>query len=58
MIDAVMYGVMPSAKTDSRRSAPPENTSRKPSRPPALALKNSSRAEASRPGVGMCEPIR
>ena len=58
MIDAVMYGVMPSANTDSRRSAPPENTSRNPRRPLWLARKNSSSADASRPGVGMCEPIR
>ena len=58
MIDAVMYGAMPIANTESRRSAPPEKTSRKPRMPPELALKNSSSAVGSRPGVGMCEPIR
>ena len=58
MIDAVMYGVMPRAKTERRRRAPPENMSRNPRSPPALALKNSSSAWASSPGVGMCAPTR
>ncbi len=38
MIDAVMYGVMPSAKTESRRSAPPEKMSRKPEQAALLRL--------------------
>ena len=58
MIDAVMYGVMPSAKTESRRSAPPEKMSRNPRRPPAFDRKNSSNAVAFSPGVGMWDPIR
>ena len=34
MIDAVMYGMIPSANTAALVSAPPENKSRKPTAPP------------------------
>ena len=34
MIDAVMYGMIPSANTAALVSAPPENRSRKPTAPP------------------------
>ncbi len=34
MIDAVMYGMMPSAKTESDSSAPPENRFSRFSTPP------------------------
>ena len=38
MIDAVMYGMIPSANTANWVSAPPENSCRKPSTPPLLGL--------------------
>ena len=38
MIDAEMYGMMPRAKTERRRSAPPEKRSRKPKTPPLHRL--------------------
>ena len=41
MIDAVMYGMMPSANTATRASAPPENRSRKPTTPAPPLSKNS-----------------
>ena len=50
MIDAEMYGMIPSANTESRRSAPPEKMSRKPKSEPADALKNSLIAAGSTPG--------
>ena len=53
-----MYGMMPSAKTESRRSAPPEKMSRKPKIDPADALKKALIASGSTPGVGMCAPSR
>ncbi len=53
-----MYGMMPSAKTESLRSAPPENMSRKPNIDPADALKKALIASGSTPGVGMCAPSR
>ena len=58
MIDAEMYGMMPSANTDRRRSAPPEKRSRNPNTPPDIDLKNSDSATGSTPGVGMCDPRR
>ncbi len=56
MIDAEMYGMIPSANTESRRSAPPEKMSRNPKREPAVARKNSFIDAGSIPGVGMCAP--
>ena len=58
MMEAEMYGMMPRAKTERRRSAPPEKRSRKPKTPPLIDLKNSESATGSTPGVGMCEPSR
>src|SRR5882757_8714558 len=49
--------MIPRAKTDRRRNAPPEKRSRKPKAPPAV-LKNSANATGSTPGVGMCDPRR
>ena len=58
MIDAEMYGMMPSAKIEKRDSAPPENMLNMPRMPPCW-LWNSSRARAgSMPGTGMCVPMR
>ena len=38
MIDAVMYGMMPSANTDKRRILPPANRSKNPKMPPDWPL--------------------
>src|SRR5688572_7927343 len=58
MIDAVMYGMMPSANTDNLRNAPPEKRSIKPRKEPAFCRTNSSNRRASTPGVGTCCPKR
>ena len=58
MIDAVMYGMMPSAKTVSRRRLPPLNRSTSPSEEPAWLLKKASSACTLTPGVVMCAPSR
>ena len=58
MIDAVIYGMIPKAKTVRRLKFPPENRSRKPKTVPDAWLKKFSRAAASMPGVGICAPIR
>ena len=52
MIDAVMYGMIPSANTATLPRAPPENRSRKPTTPAPPLAKNSFRAPMSMPGVG------
>ena len=51
MIDAVMYGMMPSAKI-VRREVPPENRSKNPKNEPAFCSADSSNRSASTPGVG------
>ena len=58
MIDAEMYGMIPSANTVSRRRLPPEKRSTMPSSVPCTWLKNSARAAASMPGVGTWAPSR
>ena len=58
MMEAEMYGMIPRAKTDNRRSAPPEKMSRKPKSEPADDLKKALIAAGSTPGVGMCDPSR
>ena len=58
MIDAVMYGMIPNAKTDSRLMLPPANRSKKPKIDPELELKNSSHRVMLMPGVGMWPPRR
>src|ERR1700687_6175808 len=58
MIELEMYGMMPRAKTERRRSAPPEKMSRKPKIEPADALKKAEIAAGSTPGVGMWAPRR
>ena len=59
MIDAVMYGMIPSAKIAIRPSPPPENRLRNPRMllPPKL-LWIALTAEALIPGAGMCVPSR
>ncbi len=58
MIDAVMYGVMPSAKIVRRQNVPPENRSMNPKNDPVFCQKNASNQSASTPGVGMWAPRR
>ena len=53
-----MYGMMPSAKIDSRRRLPPENRSTMPSSVPCTWSKNCARAWPSMPGVGTWAPTR
>jgi len=59
MIDAVMYGMIPSANTANWVSAPPENSCRKPSTPPSSAwVRRVATASRSMPGTGMNAPNR
>src|SRR5664279_873081 len=58
MIDAVMYGMIPKAKTVRRRMLPPANRSKKPKIDPEFELKNSSQRCKLIPGVGMWPPRR
>ena len=57
MMDALIYGMMPSEKTEKRSSAPPVNIVAKSRRVPLEALKKPANASASMPGVGMNTPI-
>ena len=59
MIDAVMYGMMPSAKTDRRRILPPANRSKKPKIEPVWRVRKSCQRMTSMPGVGTkaAEPV-
>ena len=58
MIEAEMYGMMPSAKIEKRDSAPPENTLNRPRMPPCCDLNSSSSTWPLMPGTGICVPIR
>src|SRR5262249_30066172 len=58
MIDAVTYGMIPSAKIEKRESAEPENRFSSPSSEPPLPLKKFSICAASTPGAGSHEPNR
>jgi len=58
MIEAVMYGMMPSANTATRRRAPPEKRSRNPITPAPPCAKKSSSAFRSIPGTGTKQPNR
>src|SRR5438445_779281 len=58
MIDAEMYGMMPSAKMVRRLRFPPENRSRNPRMPPPCWRKNDSSAWKLIPGTGICPPTR
>ena len=51
MIDAVMYGMIPSAKIASWLSAPPENRLRKPKMPEPLSVGLLLIAAALTPGT-------
>ena len=58
MIDAEMYGMMPSAKIEKRDSAPPEKTLKSPRMPPDCDWNRSASTDALMPGTGMWVPIR
>ena len=63
MIDDVMYGIMPSAKTESESSAPPENRfsrDRTPPPPPSywIALMQFWMLVYDTPGLGKVAPSR
>src|ERR1700681_5122032 len=58
MMDAVMYGMMPSAKIVKRRRLPPLNRSKMPRTEPCPCWKSDSSTLVLMPGVGMCAPMR
>ena len=58
MIDAVTYGMIPSAKIEKRESAEPENRFSRPSSEPPLPLKKFWICCESTPGAGIHEPSR
>jgi hypothetical protein len=58
MIDAVMYGMIPSAKTANWESAPPEKMFRRLRIVPSCELKYSSIWAESTPGTGIQLPRR
>ena len=59
MIEAVMYGMMPSANTAIRDSPPPLKTFSRWRMPPAPNWRwICSTAWTSMPGTGMCDPSR
>ena len=53
MIEAEMYGRMPSAKIDMRLSAPPANMLNMPMMPPEFCSKIWAMTTGSMPGSGM-----
>ena len=58
MIEAVTYGMIPSANSENRESAPPEKTFSRPSTVPPWLLKYCLIAAESTPGAGIHEPSR
>jgi len=58
MIDAVMYGMIPSAKIAAPVSAPPENRSRNPIAPDAECFLRAVSDRKSTYGTGTYEPTR
>ncbi len=58
MIEAEMYGMMPSAKIEKRDSAPPENMLNMSRIPPRLCWKSRESSFGSIPGTGMKVPMR
>ena len=60
-MDAVMYGITPSAKIDSCSMAPPENRFTRPmkfSELPLICVTQLLTTVSSTPGAGIYEPIR
>src|SRR4030066_375012 len=58
MMDAEIYGMTPSARTEKRSSAPPENMLNRSTIDPWVCLNISASATGSIPGTGICVPIR
>ena len=58
MIDAEIYGMIPSAKMVKRDSAPPENMLNMPRMPPCCDLNSCASTFGSIPGTGICAPMR
>ncbi|MDT4890639.1 hypothetical protein FQZ97_1275060 [compost metagenome] len=58
MIDAEMYGMIPSAKMLMRSSAPPENMLNRLRMVPSFCRNSSASRSGLMPGTGMCAPIR
>ena len=58
MIEAEMYGMIPSAKIVTFARLPPENMSTSPNQLPRFCSKKSTSAAALIPGVGMWLPNR
>ena len=58
MMDALMYGMMPSAKIDICSSAPPENMLNMPRNVPEACLTIFSITERLTPGVVTKTPMR
>jgi len=60
MIEALMYGMIPSAKIEKRSSAPPENKFTRPKTEPCACAcwKKAAMASLSIPGVGTATPTR
>jgi hypothetical protein len=52
-MEALMYGMIPSANIVALDSAPPENMSKKPIRAPPLVVNNALSASLRMPGVGI-----
>ena len=53
MIEAEMYGMIPSAKIEKRDSAPPENMLNMSRMPPCVCLNSRASSPGSMPGTGM-----
>ena len=58
MIEAEMYGMIPSANTVARENAPPTNMSYRPNIVFAWLRNAPAKAAAFTPGVGRCSPSR
>jgi len=58
MIDAEMYGMIPSAKILMRSSAPPENMLKRLRMVPSFCRNSAAKRSGLMPGTGMCAPIR
>ncbi len=58
MIDALMYGMIPSAKIDNCSSAPPENMLNRPRNDPDAAFMICFMTARSTPGVVTKMPTR
>ena len=58
MIDAEMYGITLRAKMAMRSTAPPENVFHIPRMPCFMPAKASAYWAVSRPGIGICAPMR